>query len=137
MCGHSSSSTPRMLLPTIFRDLLQELLKADIGIIAMKRSPYSELVDTNKMYEYIACRKPVIISRLPAVEDTFDESCVMFFEPGNHEDLARCIVELYNHPEKRKELSENAYHRYEKIRWRKAKKIYLKVIEELIGERKE
>lgn len=118
-------------------ELVKDIFSADAGIIAMKRSPYSELVDTNKMYEYIHLNVPVIASRLPAVENTFDDSCVMFFESGNHEDLARCIVELYNHPEKRKELSENAYHRYEKIRWRKAKKIYLKVIEELIGEVKE
>ena len=59
----------------------------------------------------------------------------MFFEPGNHEDLARCIVELYHNPEKRNELAENAYRHYEKIRWKETKKIYLKVIENLNGKK--
>lgn len=117
-----------------FSDLLQELWESDIGVVAMNRSPYSELVDTNKMYEYIALRKPVIISRLKAVEENFDDSCIMFFEPGNHEDLARCIVEFHDNPEKRHELAENAYRRYEKTWWGETKKIYLRVIEGLIGE---
>ena len=116
-----------------FSYLLQRLREADVGIIAMNRSPYSELVDTNKMYEYMALRKPVIISRLSAVEENFDDSCVMFFEPGNHEDLARCIVELYHDTQKRRTLAENAYRRYEKMRWRESKKIYLKVIEDLVA----
>ena len=119
-----------------FEDLLQELLKADVGIIAMEKSPYSELVDTNKMYEYIAMRKPVILSRLSAVEENFDDSCVMFFEPGNHEDLARCIAELYYSPEKRHDLAENAYRRYEKMRWSETKRIYLDVVEDLIGKKR-
>jgi len=114
--------------------LLQRLRAAHVGVVAMQRSPYSELVDTNKMYEYIALRKPIIISRLPGVEDTFDESCVMFFKPGNQKDLARCIVELYQNPKKRSELAENAYRRYEKIRWRETKKIYVRVFEDLVAE---
>ena len=114
-------------------ELLQRLRAAHVAVVAMKRSPYSELVDTNKMYEYIVLRKPIIISRLPAVEENFDDSCVMFFEPGNHEDLGRCIVALYRDPQKRRELAENAYRRYEKMRWGETKKTYLKVIEDLVA----
>ncbi len=101
----------------------------------MNRSPYSELVDTNKMYEYIALRKPIIISRLRVVEENFDESCMMFFEPGNVEDLSKCIVELYRDQQKRRTLAENAYRRYEKMRWRKTKRRYLRVIENLAAEK--
>jgi glycosyltransferase involved in cell wall biosynthesis len=114
-------------------ELLQRLRETDAGVIAMKRSPYSELVDTNKMYEYIALRKPIIISRLPGVEENFDDSCLMFFKDGNVEDLSKCIVELYHDQLKRRTLAENAYRRYEKIRWRETKKAYLKVIEDLVA----
>ena len=98
-------------------ELLQRLRAAHVAVVAMNRSPYSELVDTNKMYEYIALRKPIIISRLPAVEENFDDSCMMFFEPGNHEDMARCIVELYDDPQKRRELAENAYRKVQRYDW--------------------
>jgi len=116
----------------LFPDLLHGLLNADVGVIAMKRSPYSELIDTNKMYEYIALHKPVITSRLPAVEENFDDSCLMYFEPGDFKDLARCIRELYHNPPKRILLAENAHRRYEKMRWGTTKKTYVRVIEELV-----
>jgi len=114
-----------------FNDLLREIIDSDLAIIPMKRSQYSELIETNKMYEYMALRRPIIISRLKAVEENFDDSCVMFFEPDNYEDLARRILELYNKPEKRRILVENSYSRYEKIRWGETKKIYLKIIQDL------
>jgi len=114
------------------KELLRRLRSADIGVVAMKKSPYSELIDTTKMYEYIALRIPMIVSRLPVVENNFDESCVMFFEPGNYEDLKRCILKLYLEPEKRNKLAENAYFRYEKIRWDKTKEIYLNAFQELV-----
>lgn len=114
-----------------FSELLQELWESDIGVVAMNRSPYSELVDTNKMYEYIALRKPVIISRLKAVEENFDDSCVMFFEPGNDEDLARCVLRLYHDAKKRRELVENTYLRFDQMRWGKTKNSYLEVFEVL------
>jgi glycosyltransferase involved in cell wall biosynthesis len=112
-------------------DLVKTLIKADVGVIAMERSPYSELIDTNKMYEYIHLRKPIIASKLPGVEINFDDSCMMLFEPGNYRDLARCIVELYNNPEKRYELAENAYSRYEKMRWSITNWVYCEIFEKL------
>jgi glycosyltransferase involved in cell wall biosynthesis len=108
-----------------FPDLMALIRESDVGIIAMRRSPYSELIDTCKMYEYMAMMKPVIVSRLPTVEDNFDDSCVMFFRPGDHEDLARCIRELYENPGKRRTLAENAHARYQRMKWNVAKNRYL------------
>jgi len=116
-----------------FNVLLKKIHEADVGVISMYRTPYSELIDTNKMYEYIALRKPVIVPRLPAIEDNFDDDSLMFFEPGNYQDLARCIRELYTQPEKRKSLVKNAYARYDMVRWSKTKHRYLKVVSEMVG----
>jgi glycosyltransferase involved in cell wall biosynthesis len=58
---------------------------------------------------------------------------VRFFEPENHKDLARCIVELYDNPQKRRALGENAYRRYDEMRCGETKQIYTRVIEDLVG----
>ncbi len=105
---------------------------ANVGIVPLLQSPFSDLCQPNKLFEYIAYKKPVVVSHLEAIEESFDDSCVMFFEPGDHEDLARCVIELYANPGKQHELVENAYERYEEIRWGKTKEIYLKVIENLM-----
>jgi glycosyltransferase involved in cell wall biosynthesis len=113
---------------------IRELINTvDIGIVPLLRSPFSELCQPNKLFEYIACKKPVIVSRLEAVEESFDDLCVMFFEPGNHEELAECIVDLHWHPAKREHLVENAYKRLEPICWRNTKKAYVNVVNDLAG----
>ena len=109
--------------------LIQKLLEADAAVIPTKRSPYSELVDTNKMYEYMALRKPIIASRLPSLEENFDDSCILFFEPGSYPDLARCIRELYHNKDKRNHLVKNAYSRYAKMCWSETKKRYVALVE--------
>jgi glycosyltransferase involved in cell wall biosynthesis len=110
-------------------ELIQDLLSADVAVIPTQKSPYSELVDTNKMYEYIALHKPVIASRLAAVEENFDDEAIMFFQPGSHRDLARCIRELFHSKEKRSSLVEKAYYRYTKMCWSETRMQYVAFVE--------
>jgi glycosyltransferase involved in cell wall biosynthesis len=84
------------------------------------------------MYEYIVLRKPILISRLQPVARKFDDTCVKFFEPSDHKDLARCILELYQDPQRGHALAENAYARYEAMRWEHGKQDYLKVVRQLV-----
>jgi glycosyltransferase involved in cell wall biosynthesis len=112
-----------------FDELIQDLLLADVAVIPTQKSPYSELVDTNKMYEYIALHKPVIASRLAAVEENFDDEAIMFFQPGSHRDLAGCIRELFHSKEKRSSLVKNAYYRYSKMCWSETKVQYVTLVE--------
>lgn len=114
-----------------FTQIKETIDRADIGLVPLLSSPFAELCQPNKLFEYIALKKPVISSRLKAIEESFDDTCITFFEPGNHQELARCILYLYDNPQKGRELAENAYHRYQKLRWDENKKCYLNVIESL------
>ena len=111
--------------------MFKTLKNSDVGIIAMYKTPYSELIDTNKMYEYIALKIPVITSRLPAIEENFNDLSLMYFEPGNYAELAQCIFTVYNNAKRRNELKTNAYDRYKMLAWNKSKKVYLKLINSL------
>jgi glycosyltransferase involved in cell wall biosynthesis len=112
--------------------LIQELRASDVGIVAQKSSPYSNLVHTNKMYEFIALGKPVLASRLKSVEAYFDEDALCYFEPSNAESLAQGIWDLYQHPAKRQALAENAQRLYDQYKWEKQKEIYLSVYQALL-----
>jgi glycosyltransferase involved in cell wall biosynthesis len=107
--------------------LIPELHAADIGIVAQESSPYSNLVHTTKMYEFITLGKPVLASRLRSVEAYFDENSLYYFEPGDPHSLARGILDLYHHPTKRKTLVENSQELYNQYRWEKQKEIYLAI----------
>ena len=114
-----------------FDEFLEKLTEASLGINAMLKNCYSELIDTNKMYEYIALKIPVITSRLPAIEENFDDSCLAYYEPGNYKDMAQRILELYLNPEKREDIAKSAFERYEKIKWSKTKYEYLSAIKNM------
>jgi glycosyltransferase involved in cell wall biosynthesis len=113
--------------------LAAELSRADVGMVAQKASPYSHLVHTGKMYDYLAFGKPVIVSRLRAVQTYFDEDSLCFFAPGDPNDLARAILELFQQPGKRRTLVENSQKLYSQYKWEKQKEVYLSVYRGFLG----
>ncbi len=113
--------------------LVQELWASDVGIVAQKSSPYANLVHTGKMYDYIAMGKPVLASRLKAVEAYFDQDAIRYFEAGDSQSLAEGILDLYNHPAKRESLARNAQRLYAEYRWQNQKNIYLSVYQRYLN----
>lgn len=89
-------------------DLVCELDRADAGVIPMKASPYSHLIHTNKMYDYTLFGKPVIASRLHAVDEYFDDASVCFFTPDDPGSLADAMVRLASDPSMRASLAAKA-----------------------------
>jgi glycosyltransferase involved in cell wall biosynthesis len=115
-------------------EMVKELKGADVGIVAQKSSPYSNLVHTGKMYDYLSLGLPGLVSRLKAVEAYFNEDALRFFEPGDPDSLAEGILDLYQHPEKRQSLVKNSQRLYEEYRWDRQKEIYLSVYRDLLDE---
>ena len=111
--------------------MVTELERADVGIVAQKSSPYSNLVHTGKMYDYFTFGLPVLTSRLKAVEAYFDADSVCFFEAGDAESLGNGILDLYQNPEKRRRLVENSQRLYDQYKWAEQREIYLSVYREI------
>lgn len=107
------------------------LSQMDVGLVPLMPTPFSELCQPNKLFEYVALRVPVAAARLKAIEESFDDSSIAFFTPGDHEDLARSVFELYDSPERRSTLAGNAYRCYQDLRWSVAKQSYVNVVAEL------
>jgi glycosyltransferase involved in cell wall biosynthesis len=113
-------------------DLLGAIAAADAGIVAMKRDPFRDLTQCNKMYDFISMRKPALISRTRSVEECFPEECFQYFESGDAADLARAIRELYADPALGERLVERAASVNEPYRWPVQRKRYLDAIERLL-----
>lgn len=106
---------------------------ADIGVDPKRDGVYSGETLSVKVMEYMAMGIPVIVSRTKASKMYFDEDMVMFFEPEDPRDLARCLIELCNNHEKRKELIRNAGRFNKKHNWQHYKTIYYGLIDDLCG----
>jgi glycosyltransferase involved in cell wall biosynthesis len=114
-----------------FEQMIEEILLADVCVVAVKESPYSVLVHTNKMYEYIALGKPVIASRLDSVAAYLDEQALVFFAPGDDADLAEKLRWAASHPEELAQRVERSDAKYEALRWEKERQSYLAEYREL------
>jgi glycosyltransferase involved in cell wall biosynthesis len=116
-----------------FSQMVNELRRADAGIVAQKSSPYSNLVHTGKMYDYLCFHKPVIASRLRAVNAYFDDESLCYFTPEDAKDLARAIRYLWEHPQARETFARNGRRLYERYRWEQQRAAYIAVSRRLVG----
>jgi glycosyltransferase involved in cell wall biosynthesis len=105
--------------------LVAGIAEADVGIVAMRRNAFRDLTHCNKMFDFIAMRRPVVVSRTRAVEAYFPESCFALFESGDERDLARAIRSLYDDPALRERLVARAAEVSEPYRWVRQRELYL------------
>jgi glycosyltransferase involved in cell wall biosynthesis len=116
-----------------FETMIEEILAADVTVVPMKHNPYSVLVHTNKMFEYLALQRPVVASRLASVAAYFPAGAISYFEPDDDADLARRISEIIADPQEGANLVRTATRLYESYRWSTEKQKYLAVYDALLG----
>jgi glycosyltransferase involved in cell wall biosynthesis len=114
-----------------FETMIEEILLADVCVVAVKKNPYSVLVHTNKMYEYMALERPIIASRLDSVAAYAPPDAVLYFEPGNEADLAEKLCWAAAHPDEMARRVGAANARYDALRWQREKQSYLSEYREL------
>jgi glycosyltransferase involved in cell wall biosynthesis len=110
-------------------ELLRRIAEADAGVVAIRRDAFRDLTHCNKMYDLVAMKRPVIISRTRAVEAYFGDECFQLFESGNEVDLARAIHEVYADPELRQRLVSRATEVGEPYRWVHQAREYVGMLE--------
>lgn len=89
-----------------YEKLADYINMADISLGIFGDTPKTGLVIPNKVYEAIACGKPVITADTPAIREIFhDRAGVLLCDKANPVDLANKIIELKNDPLFRKEIA--------------------------------
>jgi glycosyltransferase involved in cell wall biosynthesis len=125
-----------MFDPVTYESLQSIYLSCDIGIVPKRGGIFAEQAFSTKIFDYMTFGLPIIASRTKIDEYYFDDSMIMFFEPGNHEDLARCILELNDNIEKRQSLIEHGFQFILKNNWAQKKSIYYEILNELTSSKK-
>jgi glycosyltransferase involved in cell wall biosynthesis len=74
---------------------------------------------------------PAVASRTTANLAYFSDANVEFFEPGNVDDLARCIRELYHSPEHMAELARGSQNFNRRYNWSKISEEYVSLVDHL------
>lgn len=112
---------------------LNEIINGfDVGAIPYQISNFNNYTIHNKIFDYFACKKPVIVSEAKPlkriVNETHSGYVVNCEEPGK---LAEFIISLEK--EKLKEMGEKGYKAFDaKYNWEVDEEVLLKTVKELI-----
>jgi glycosyltransferase involved in cell wall biosynthesis len=78
------------------------LARADVCLSALLPEPYLEMIITVKVFEYLACEKPVVAALAgETARVLIDSSGGIVVPPGASQPMADAILELYHQPERR------------------------------------
>lgn len=82
---------------------------SDICLIPSYVTPHVDTTITNKLYQYMLCKKPIVSSNAKPVVRIFKETkCGLTFKDKDPQSLAQAVIDL-NDPQKREELGKNGY----------------------------
>jgi glycosyltransferase involved in cell wall biosynthesis len=108
------------------------MASADIGIALLAGdNAYARQALNVKLFEFLAMGLPAIATKVESIEKYLGDKVVMLSNPNDVEDVARCIKELYQNADRRKELKEAGLAFTQKNNWRSQESIYLNIIQGL------
>ncbi len=121
------------LNPVITEKLMEIFSDADIGVVSKRGGLFAEEAFSSKIFDFMAAGVPIIASKTKIDEYYFDDSLIQFFEPENHSDLARCILELHENRAKRETMVEQGRQFVAKNNWGIKKLEYFELVDRLTG----
>ena len=104
--------------PKSLEELVREIEDCDVGIVPNPRNAFTEINTPTRIFEYLALGKPVIAPRTAGIQDYFSDESLLFFEPGNSQDLARRIEYVFSHPAEVIEIVKRGQEVYQEHSWR-------------------
>ncbi|MCK4386495.1 MAG: glycosyltransferase [Candidatus Pacebacteria bacterium] len=112
-----------------YKKLPMQIAQTDVCLGIFGDTDKVQRVIPNKVYECIACHKPVITADTSAIRELFDESDLMLIPTANSQELVKAILKLKKDVELREKLVENAYNKF--IKNCTPKIITLKLLKEI------
>jgi len=107
-------------------DIARLIGKIDLGIIPNLPGPFTDINLPTRIFEYLAVGKPVIAPRTRGIQDYFGENDIIFFEPGDSEDLA--IRDAHNYPALVETVIERGGAIYKLHRWSEERRRLLDIV---------
>jgi len=117
-------------------ELPEIIMSCHLGIVPIRSNVFTDTALSTKLMEYTALGLPVIAARTTANQAYHSDSNVEFFEPGNVDDLVRCILKLYHNPDRMAELALGSKNFNQRYNWTKISAEYVALVDSLRDNRK-
>ena len=118
--------------PKRLEELPAEIEKCDVGVIPNPRNPFTEINTPTRILEYLALGKPVVAPRTRGIEDYFSPTSLVFFDPGNADDLAEKLQYVYLHQAEMASIVRDGQQIYLAHSWAKEKETLIGLVSNLL-----
>jgi glycosyltransferase involved in cell wall biosynthesis len=113
-------------------DEVPALLRGSVaGLSPHRADDFGSLVFSMKVPEYISLGLPVICARTSTMLHYFDDDELLYFEPGDAEDLARAIRTLLDDPGAAAPRVERSQQRLKQLNWSAQRETLVQAVETL------
>ena len=119
--------------PIALREIAKIIRTADLGVIPKRKDNFGNEAFSTKILEFMAVGVPVVVSDTMVDKYYFDNSIVRFFQAGDEEDLARCLLDLIRNPEGRRRQAEQASRFIDKNDWTSKQHEYLELVDGIVA----
>lgn len=115
-------------------DVPKYIKASDVGIALFH--PTKRFMKTSypiKLFEYMICGKPVIVSDFPAMKKVVDDAkCGIFVDPTNIDEISRTVLYAAGHPEELEAMGNRGKQAIkEKYNWLSMEKVLLDVYQKI------
>jgi glycosyltransferase involved in cell wall biosynthesis len=114
-------------------ELVHEIEGCDLGVIPNPRNAFTEINTPTRIFEYLTLGKPVVAPRTSGIEDYFGAHSLLFFEPGNADDLARMIAYAVEHPQQTAACAARGQQVYQAHNWQQEKETLVNLVTNLLA----
>jgi glycosyltransferase involved in cell wall biosynthesis len=94
-----------------------EIRQASLGIVAVIKDGYGELILPTKLLDYVQNDLAVVCARLPVITHYFPDDALSYFEPGDAAGLALQADRLLRDTTRAREQAERASLAMRRLRW--------------------
>jgi glycosyltransferase involved in cell wall biosynthesis len=105
------------------------LATADVGVVPMREDTFTDGLLPTKLMELASSGVPAVVSRTLTTASYFGDNMVQYFAPGDVDDLAAKVLELYHDPDRGKALAQNARCFGDRYNWACEKANYLALVD--------
>jgi glycosyltransferase involved in cell wall biosynthesis len=93
------------------QEVFKYILASDLGTSVLKRTETYKTIYSNKSFDYMSCKKPILLVIDGVSRDLIEEAdCGVFAEPERPGDIAEKIRMYLQNPELIRKQGENGYH---------------------------
>jgi glycosyltransferase involved in cell wall biosynthesis len=115
---------------------LEEIVNAidgcDVGIIPNRLNAFTHINTPTRIFEYLARGKPVIAPRTAGIQDYFGDDSLLYFEPGEPEEIAQKIGLVASHVEQILAITKRGQEVYQRHTWKQEAQTLVRVVEKLL-----